>query len=217
MARPRARPTNHLVIFVKAPQVAAVKTRLAREAGAVAAWQFYRRTTARLIARVARDPRWRCWLAVTPDRFARGPGFWPGGVDRAPQGTGDLGRRMARVFRALPPGPAVIVGSDIPALGCRHVAAAFKALRRDDVVFGPAADGGYWLIGLRRTGPSFPRKSLFTDVRWSSPHALADTRANLPRAATAAWLETLIDVDCAADLARWRRVASRDAGAPRLV
>src|SRR3546814_16124850 len=83
---------------------------------------------------------------------------------------------MDRVMRVLPPGPAVIIGTDIPDIRPRHAAAAFRALGRHDAVFGPAADGGYWLVGLRRR-PTIPRA--FDGVRWSTEHALADTRANL--------------------------------------
>lgn len=186
------RPRRQLVIFVRAPRAGAVKRRLARGIGDVAAISFYRATVARLLRRVARDRRWRCHLAITPDRARALPRGWRG-VGMLPQGSGDLGRRMTRVFRALPPGPAAIVGSDVPALGARHVAAAFKALGRADAVLGPAEDGGYWLIGLARRRP-VPR-GLFAGVRWSSAHALADTLASLPAGARVALLERLADID----------------------
>jgi len=126
----------------------------------------------------------------------------PRGGRRGGQGGGDLGRRMARVFQTLPPGPAVIIGSDIPAIRPAHIAAAFRALGQHQAVFGPATDGGYWLVGLRRR-PRLPRR-LFERVRWSSAHALADTRAGLPKDMSVALLETLEDVDDAGAYARWR-------------
>lgn len=216
---PPGRPANHVVVFVRAPRVGAVKRRLAAGCGAVAAWQFYRRCTARALAALASEPRWRCWLAVAPDCFVDQGRFWPAGIQRLPQGSGDLGQCMARVFANLPPGPAVIVGSDIPDLTRRHVAAAFAALSRHQAVFGPAADGGYWLIGLKRR-PAPPLSSvaaLFRGVRWSSPHALADTRANLPPGWSVAWLDTLADVDWAADLVHWQRRARRNGDTADLV
>lgn len=73
-------------------------------------------------------------------------------------------------------GPIVIVGTDIPAIRPDHIAAAFRALGRADVALGPTPDGGYWLVGLRRS-PRVLRP--FHGVRWSSEHALADTVANL--------------------------------------
>ncbi len=126
------RERRHVVVFLRAPQLGRVKRRLARDIGAVAALAFYRATATRLIRVLARDRRWRCHLAVTPDRRASWPRPWRRGRVAA-QGQGDLGRRMARVFRRLPPGPAVIVGADIPGLGARHVAAAFAALGGHDV------------------------------------------------------------------------------------
>jgi uncharacterized protein len=196
-----ARCQRHLVVFAKAPRLGQVKSRLAAEIGALAALRFYRGTTARVLRRLGQDPRWRTLIAVTPSRALREP-FWDSHVPRLDQGRGDLGHRMARVFRTLPPGPVVIVGSDIPELAPRHVAAAFRALGSGDAVFGPAADGGYWLVGLRRS----PRRptGLFAGVRWSSPHALADTRASLPRGFTVTLLETLDDVDEAESYRRWR-------------
>ncbi|HXZ03028.1 MAG TPA: TIGR04282 family arsenosugar biosynthesis glycosyltransferase [Stellaceae bacterium] len=196
------RPRRHVVVFLRAPRLG-VKSRLAAGIGGLSALRFYRETSARLLRLLAGDRRWRLELWVTPDRAARAR--WPVHAPRRGQGGGDLGRRMARVFALLPPGPAVIVGSDIPALRPAHVAAAFGVLGRAEAVFGPAADGGYWLVGLRRR-PRVPR-GLFERVRWSSPQALADTLAGLPRGMSVALLETLADVDDAADYARWRGAA----------
>ncbi|MGF1608888.1 MAG: TIGR04282 family arsenosugar biosynthesis glycosyltransferase [Kiloniellales bacterium] len=192
----------HLVIFTRAPRFGTVKKRLARDIGALAAWQFHRGTTARLLRRVARDPRWRTWLAVTPDNAARaGSGLWPGPYHVMAQGPGDLGQRMGRVLQALPRGPVVIVGSDIPGIERQHVAQAFRALGRHDWVIGPAADGGYWLIGAkRRPGLRLP----FAGVAWGGPEVRAQTLSNLS-GHSVAHLEELIDIDHGADLERWRR------------
>jgi rSAM/selenodomain-associated transferase 1 len=195
------RPPRHVIVFVKAPRLGQVKSRLAAGIGALPALRFYRETTARLLRVLAADRRWRVLLATTPRR-ARQSGFWDRRLPRHDQGPGDLGHRMARAFRALPPGPAVIVGSDIPALAPDHIAAAFRALGSHDAVLGPARDGGYWLVGLKRSRP-LPA-GLFAGVRWSSPRALADTRASLPRRFGAAMLETLEDVDDLESYRRWR-------------
>lgn len=201
----------HLVIMVKAPRLGAVKSRLGREIGAAAALGFYRATTSALLKRLGGDPRWRCWLAVTPDRFAKGGAFWPRRLARLPQGPGDLGQRMDRPLRRLPPGPVVIVGSDIPGLSAAHVARAFAALGAHDLVFGPAEDGGYWLVGARRRPP--PPPDLFGAVRWSSAHALGDTLANIGPRFRVALVDTLSDVDSAADYARWRRMEAGSSAA----
>ncbi|MDP7428571.1 MAG: TIGR04282 family arsenosugar biosynthesis glycosyltransferase [Alphaproteobacteria bacterium] len=193
-----ADPQRHLVIFAKAPRLGAVKNRLARQVGSVTAWRFYRRNLAQTLRRLD-DRRWRTWLSLTPDGFDAGP-LWFG--DRLAQGGGDLGARMARPFVSLPPGPVVLVGCDIPALKGRHVAAAFAALGRHQAVFGPARDGGFWLVGLRRR-PARPRlrPGLFAAVRWSGPKALADTLEGF-QGRPIAFLESLADVDSAADLRR---------------
>lgn len=116
------------------------------------------------------------------------------------QGKGDLGARMSRVIAAAPTGPVVLIGSDIPAIARSHIADAFRLLGRHDVVFGPAGDGGFWLVGARRR-PRLP--SLFAEVRWSTRHALADTLASLPRGISVGFVASLEDVD---DGAAYRRL-----------
>jgi uncharacterized protein len=204
----RMRLRRHVVVFLRAPLRGQVKRRLARAIGDGAALAFHRREATRLLRLLARDRRWLVHVAVTPDR-AFLPRAWRVGA-RMGQGGGDLGSRMARAFARLPPGPAVLVGADIPELVPRHVAAAFAALRRHDAVFGPAEDGGYWLVGFARRA-TLPR-GLFAAVRWSSAHALADTLASLPPRMRIALVERLADVD---DEAAYRRsVIRRRRGAP---
>jgi rSAM/selenodomain-associated transferase 1 len=199
----RMGPRNHLVVLAREPRLGAVKRRLARGIGPVAALGFYRAALAALLRRLSRDPRWTLIVSLTPDR-GRLPGPW--GLLR--QGRGDLGARMRRPMRrpplGLPPGPVVVIGSDVPGIRPRHVADAFRALGRHPFVLGPAEDGGYWLVGARRR-PAEPH-DLFRGVRWSTPHALADTLANLGPGRTAALVATLPDVD---DEAAWRRWRSR--------
>lgn len=107
---------------------------------------------------------------------------------------------MQRLFQRLPPGPAIIVGGDIPAIRVAHVAHAFRLLGKSDAVFGRAPDGGYWLVGLRRS----PRVlAPFAGVRWSGPHALADTLRNL-EGRHIAFAATLSDVDTEENYRRLR-------------
>lgn len=184
-----------LVIMVKPPLVGRAKTRLAREVGAVEAAAFYRHTSRAVIRRLASDPRWRTVLAVTPDVDV-GARYWPSSIARVAQGRGGLGVRMQRPMNWLPPGPVVLIGTDIPAIRASHVAEAFRLLGDNDAVFGPAADGGFWLVGQRRT----PRPiDAFGGVRWSVRETLSDTLRNHAghRVGMAA---TLSDVDGAADL-----------------
>lgn len=131
------------------------------------------------------------WGAIWPSHLPR-MAQWPGVL-----GAGDLGDRMVRFFTHLPTGPVVVIGADAPGLRARHLRSAFDALRGHDAVFGPASDGGYWLIGLARRKAAV---RLFEGVRWSTKHALKDTCKSLPRGFSVAMLETLNDVDQAADL-----------------
>ena len=185
-----------MFVMVKAPLAGAAKTRLAAVIGAAEALRFYRSSTTTLLRRIGSDPRWRTVLAVSPDRYV-GSRFWPANLPRIAQGQGDLGERMQRLLEQ-PRGPVMLIGSDIPGIRAGHIAEAFGVLSRSGFVFGPSEDGGFWLAGARR-----PRPRLFRQVRWSTPHALADTLANLRR--PAGFAATLADVDTEADWRRWRR------------
>ncbi len=185
-----------LIIFARAPHLGAVKRRLARDIGAVAAQRFYISTLTATVRRMARDRRWRTVLAVTG-----GPARWPPDVARVEQSSGHLGRRMDLAIRGMPAGPVVLIGTDIPDVRPRHVATAFRTLGDHDAVFGPATDGGYWLVGFRRR-PFQPR--LDGPVRWSTEHTLVDTLALFDSRVRVATVETLADIDNGEDLARWR-------------
>ena len=194
---------RHLVLFVRAPQLGSGKRRLARAIGDVATVRFERMMIALLLRRLAADRRWRLRIAVTPDKARRQARRWRRGVEVTSQGSGDLGIRMRRALIACPQGPVVLVGGDIPALAARHIAAAFRLLGQHALVFGPAEDGGFWLVGAR-CGPRLP--SLFERVRWSGPFALADTLARLPRRVSVGFVDRLEDVD---DGEAYRRLAPR--------
>lgn len=184
--------------MLKEPRPGRVKTRLGGGIGLTAAAWWFRHQSQALLRRLE-DPRWDLVLAVSPDAEGLVSRVWPPHLVRHPQGGGDLGQRMARVFRNGPPGPVVIIGADIPAITRRHVARAFAALGEGEAVIGPAPDGGYWLIGLKNTAP--PPPGLFAGVRWSTYHALADTLASAA-GLRVTLIETLADVDTMADLQR---------------
>ncbi len=194
--------TNHLIIFAKEPCLGRVKTRLGRDIGMVKAWAFYRQCLMNTAQRMAADPRWRTWLALSPDG-APAPSHLPAGASVMAQGSGDLGVRMGNAMVDLPPGPTIIIGTDIPGIRPPGIAHAFRLLGHTDTVFGPAEDGGYWLVGCRRR-PRFP--DMFSGVRWSTEHALADTLANVNKGGfSARLLNVLEDVDDAESYERWRR------------
>lgn len=191
-------PDRWLVVMLKEPRPGRVKTRLGREIGHVAATWWFRHQTARLLRRV-QDPRWHVVLAVTPDHAGMASRVWPGHLPRLPQGGGDLGARMVRMMRNLPPGPVCVIGGDIPGIVPPRIWEAFRALGKSETVFGPAEDGGYWLVGTSTRARH--ATGLLEGVRWSTEHALSDSLNSL-RGRSVTLVSVLGDVDSATDLAR---------------
>ena len=194
------------MIFAKAPVPGQVKTRLAGRLGARGAAELYKRLVRRTltIARAARLCPVELWCA--PD--AR-HGFFADcrrnyGVRLRRQRDGDLGRRMNHALNRALAGKAyaVLIGGDCASLGAAELREALGQLAAGrESVLGPAADGGYLLVGLRRPCPA-----LFRGIAWSTPTVLAATRRRLDRAGLA-WVELPAgwDVDTPADLHRLRR------------
>lgn len=200
-----------LVIMVKEPVAGRVKTRLSRDLGAGTATNVYRHMLRAVTLRLAQDERWLTSLSVAPTTALR-TSVLPKGIQRLPQSGGNIGVRMQAIFgltgalpARAPDGPVVIIGTDIPEVHPRHIAQAFKALGRHDIVFGPATDGGFWLVGMRR----IPRIiDAFQDVRWSSPETLRDCLDGLG-AYRVATVSMLSDVDEICDLRRLGGLAGR--------
>ena len=202
-------PDARLLIFAKAPVPGRVKTRLAGQLGTRGAAALYQKLLRRTV-RIAYNARLcpiELWCA--PD--AR-HGFFAAcrqeyGVTLRRQCAGDLGRRMNRALnQTLAAGhPAVLIGGDCASLGETELRTAFGLLAAGhEAVLGPAANGGYVLVGLNRPGPA-----LFRDIAWSTPTVLAATRRRLRRAGMN-WAELPPgwDVDTPADLRRLRQSSS---------
>jgi rSAM/selenodomain-associated transferase 2/rSAM/selenodomain-associated transferase 1 len=194
---------EQIIVFTRPPVPGRVKTRLIPALGAEGAAALHRRLAEGVLAWAGRLCLSRpVRLEVrhdggTPDDMRAWLGLAP--LYR-PQGPGDLGQRMARALnQALAEGArrAVLVGTDLPQLTDEHLAQALEALKRHELVLGPAADGGYYLVGLTRPAPD-----LFQGVAWGGPEVLAQTLA----AARAAGLQTALlpelgDLDRPEDLA----------------
>lgn len=195
------RSSNTVVLFLKVPRTGRVKTRLARDLGPGRARRVYGALVRRVLAVVAGRRPWRLVLAVTPERLAWRA--WPRRLQRAGQGPGDLGVRMGRALRRYARPRAVVIGSDLPDLSVEAVRTALRRLGDADFVFGPSGDGGYWLVGWHRRR-AWPRGALRA-CRWSSPHALADSRASLSANRVVRCADRLDDLDTLADWLAWRR------------
>jgi rSAM/selenodomain-associated transferase 2/rSAM/selenodomain-associated transferase 1 len=197
----RTGPRHTVVVFAKAPTPGRVKTRLAADIGAEEATRIYRTLGRDTVDALRRGP-WRLMVYVDPpDSTALSEvRSWLDldGVACRPQASGDLGRRMARAFEeCLDDADAVcVVGTDIPGIDTATVARGFAALDRAGAVFGPATDGGYYLVGLDQ-----PRPGLFDGIEWSTASVLDETLERARRAGiSVALLDAKTDVDRLADV-----------------
>ncbi len=192
-----------VMVFARAPTPGEAKTRLIPALGKAGAAELHHRLVVHCLREAADARIGPVELWCTPD--TSDPFFRECqrslGVSLYAQGEGDLGARMQRAFElALARSRhAILVGSDIPALSAQYLRDADRALARgDEIVIGPAEDGGYALIGLSRCDPE-----LFRGVPWGGSEALAETRR---RIATLGWrateLPALWDVDRPEDLER---------------
>jgi rSAM/selenodomain-associated transferase 1 len=200
---PRPRAKTLLGIFAKHWEPGQVKTRLARTIGESHAATLHALFVATLIERLSAAGERRVVVFWPPEAQACFAGVVQDRWELLPQAEGDLGQRMQAFFVA---GLAwaervVLIGSDSPDLPLDTLSQAFEALRDRDVVLGPAADGGYYLLGITRRLPP-----VFKGIAWSSSDVWAQTTARL-NAAGIRWheLPPWYDVDEPADLAVLRK------------
>ncbi len=191
-----------VAILARAPVPGSVKTRLIPALGADGAAALQERLIKRAVATAQAAAVGPVTVWTTPS--AAHPYFAViaarGRVALAPQPDGDLGARMLAACMAAG-GPAIVIGTDCPALTPSHLREAARELRDGtDAVVIPAQDGGYVLIGSRR-----PQPALFDGMAWGTDTVMAETRRRLARLALA-WREPALlwDVDRPADIKRLR-------------
>lgn len=199
---------ERLIIFTRYPEPGKAKTRLIPALGAEAAAEIHRQMTEFTLAQVkplmeSRSLSVEIWFAGG-DRDQMEA--WLGSDLRyQPQPDGNLGDRMMQAFQsAFDSGvnAAIIIGTDCPELTEPILAKAFHALQQTDVVLGPAVDGGYYLIGLRRSIPD-----LFQTIAWSTDRVLQQTVAIVKKLDLSfTLLPILTDVDRPEDLPVWKRI-----------
>jgi hypothetical protein len=189
---------NAIIIFIKNPVLGKVKTRLAASVGVEKALRIYEAMLEN--ARLAS-------LQIPATRYVYYSDFIPTAdawettdfIKKIQQG-GDLGERMSNAISGTLTlhEKAVLFGGDIPGLNAGIVNAALLALEEHDFVIGPALDGGYYLIGMKKSQPA-----VFQGIAWSSPQVFEQTMQAIQRLGASCYcLPPLSDIDYAED---WER------------
>ncbi len=204
---------QRLIVFTRFPEPGKTKTRLIPALGPEGAARLQRRMTEHILATAAILSN-RHGL-TTEVRHEGGNSAlmmeWLGSqFSYRSQGPGDLGRRMVRAFEDAfweSKKATVIVGSDIPGISAHIIEQAFDGLQKNDLVIGPARDGGYYLIGLKNTVPAETYARLFENINWGTDAVLSQTLQTARRSGLRfIMLESLTDVDRPADLHHWQKV-----------
>jgi len=163
-----------VIVFVKNIKLGKVKTRLAKTIGNEAAFHVYKElvaVTKNAIETVSSDKRIYFSEAVVETK-------WPN-LFKATQSGDTLGDRMKNAFKkGFEDGyeSIVLIGSDLPDISAKHITNGLDALKNTEVVFGPAEDGGYYLIGLSKM-----HDFIFDNKPWSQPSLLKETLAELQK------------------------------------
>jgi len=188
---------DRLIIFVKNLEKGQVKTRLAADLGDEQAMNIYHKLliyTREITKQLNADKMVYYSEAIDNNDLWDNMLFGK----RLQNGT-DLGERMQNAFaEAFAEGKqrVIIIGSDCLELETYMIKEAFAVLENNDVVIGPAKDGGYYLLGMKKFFPT-----LFEDKEWSTPDLLMDTILDLKKMNGKYYLlKTLNDIDTAEDL-----------------
>lgn len=200
MATGPAKDDVAIAVLAKAPVPGLAKTRLIPVLGEAGAAALQASLTERAVDTAVQAGVGPVTLWATPDETHTS--FCAlaekHGIALARQPDGDLGARMLAAIAAAN-GPALVIGTDCPALTPDNLRAAASALRAgSDAVLIPVEDGGYMLIGLRRAEPA-----LFSDMNWGTATVMAETRRRLQQQSLS-WQEPALlwDIDRPEDLAR---------------
>jgi len=204
---------ERLIVFTRYPEPGTTKTRLIPVLGSKGAADFQRKMTEWTLIRVKGFSTTRervieiCYEGGNKSLMRNwlGPDF----IYR-PQGSGDIGIRMKQSFEdAFRAGAdtAVIIGTDIPELSRAIIENAFNDLTQKEMVLGPAKDGGYYLIGLKRNSPAPAVRELFTAIQWKAGNVLEQTTRIAEHSGMRfSLLQVLEDVDRPEDLKIWKRL-----------
>jgi rSAM/selenodomain-associated transferase 1 len=165
---------NLLIIFVKAPLVGKVKTRLAKKLGESVTLDIYRSMVKDLLQNIKGYSEYKIQLSFWPVNHLTEMQNWLGKSWKfLAQCEGHLGEKMLDAFKnafEVGSGKVIIIGSDIPTISKQVIHDAFTRMDSYDLVLGPSEDGGYYLIGLKKL-----HSALFENVSWGSPQVLKET------------------------------------------
>lgn len=182
----------NLIIFARRPEISIGKSRLKNKIGKSLGANFYYRNLLRTIIKIKTDKRINLKLCVSPDNALLN---WPKSIfpkiKRIPQGPGDIGEKMWRVL-SKNPNKIIIIGSDILDINSSIILNAWKKLYTSNIVFGPAEDGGFWLIGISE---SKKIKGLFNNIIWSQNNTLEQVKNNIHISKKISFVKTLKDID----------------------
>ncbi len=183
-----------VIVFVKNITLGTVKTRLAKTIGDFGACEVYSelvKITEKATANLEFDKRIYFSDAVVDS-------LWPNHFKTVQQGE-DLGERMRSAFKdGFDTGykKIVLIGSDLPDINATHITNGIEALQSCDVVFGPAEDGGYYLVGMTKL-----KEAIFNNKPWSQSHLLHETLQELNKLKVSySTLDSLNDIDTYEDL-----------------
>ena len=188
-----------VVCFIKNPEAGKVKTRLAKDIGAQKALEVYHRLLK--YTKEVLDPLETKKKLYFSNRIEKLPYWQDDSYEPEVQSRGNLGAKLSEAFsnELTQAEKVIIIGSDCAELLTEHLEEALETLDQKEVVIGPARDGGYYLIGLRKFVPG-----LFQDMPWSEPHLLKRTLGFLEKKGHSYKLmEELSDVDHLED---WQEV-----------
>ncbi|MBL1179022.1 TIGR04283 family arsenosugar biosynthesis glycosyltransferase [Pantanalinema sp. GBBB05] len=201
-----------LIVFTRYPEPGKAKTRLIPALGETGAAELHRQMAEYTLAQ-GRDLRSRYPVAIeiqfTGSEQSQMSAWLGSELEYRQQGSGDLGDRLSQAFvSAFERGfqSVVIIGTDCPELDASVLLTAFQQLQHHDLVLGSAADGGYYLIGLRRCIPE-----LFQGITWSSDRVFAQTCTIAQQLGlqVSQDLPVLRDVDYPEDLMVWKQVTAK--------
>lgn len=196
-----------LIIFSRYPQPGKTKTRMIPALGAEGAAKLQKQMTEHTLAnarklKLSRSLNIQVYFAGGTKQLME---EWLGtDITYYPQAEGDLGKRMDSAIKnalVTEMKRVVTIGIDCPDINQSILNQAFSALKQKDLVLGPAADGGYYLIGVNRLIPE-----LFKNINWGTETVLAETQTIANRLnLTVEYLPILRDVDRPEDLPVWEK------------